>query len=196
MGHFFTWPPGPSAVRLTTHTGSYVARTVPENKTKTNTKAKAKAKAKAKSPSAHRGSNTLAALVDLRRRVRPLDVCLCPKLDQQSSGVEDLCFSVCPPGEDRDSNRLSALVGLCRPVGVLDLKRYAHQKAERLTALVDLCRSLRPLRVMDSRQIGGVEGLCCTVRFLSVLDEIKDVPDPTETVFFGSCILGKQKPER
>ena len=67
---------------------------------------------------------------------------------------------------------------LCCPVGALGVKEHAHQKGERLAALVDLCYSLHLPSVMDSGLIGGIEGLCCTVRFLSVPDEIKDVPSP------------------
>ncbi len=110
--------------------------------------------------------------MDLRRGIAPPSVRICPKRDQRSSGIEDLCFSVCQPGEHQGSNGLTALVDLGRPVGALGVKGYAQQKAERLAALVDLCRSLRPRTVMDSGQIGGVEDLCCTVHFLSVAHQM------------------------
>ena len=50
--------------------------------------------------------------------------------------------------------------------------------ARRSAALVDLCCSPGALGVMEGGQIGGIEGLRCTVRFLSALDEFRDVPSP------------------
>ena len=110
--------------------------------------------------------------MDLRRPVTSPNVRVGPKLDQQSSSIEDLCFSVCPLGEYRGSNRLAALVDLRRSVEALGAMEYAHRKVKRLAALVDLCCSLDPLNVMDRRRIDGIEDLCCTVRFLSVAHQI------------------------
>ena len=128
MGHFFTWPPGPSAMRLTTHTGSYVARTVPVNKSK-----------EPQHPlTAWQPYRTYAApsgepgTTETPTDRRPLRTYASPSDDL--SGMWS-------PGSDQ---QIGGIEGLCRSASTT----WGHQRSNRLATLVDLRRSVRPVGVI------------------------------------------------
>ena len=78
-----------------------------------------------------------------------------PKHKYNSAALWDFHCIIDGPGDNQDCNRSAAIMDFC--------------------LVADPSRNESP---DDNQQIGGIGGLCSTVRFLSVLDEFMDVPSP------------------
>ena len=179
-------------MRLTAHTGSYVARTVP----KKGKKRKPQHPPTVEQPygrtvsgaEVHRARNRSAAFTDFCFTVADISGIESPENNQQIGGIEGLYHSVGTPWGHQGSNGLATLADLRRPVKLLGIRlcpkraqqvggievlclpvkaSWGHWDCDRLAALVDLCRPVTSPNARVSpkldQQSSSIEDLCLSV---------------------------------